>query len=449
MTLKPINRFARIIATCALLLGVNLLVACGAGETPERYDTALRADAIEYPQNENEETPVTSALDLAVLDSRGYFPGHDATVVRFADDHPIKVFAELNQVDLGGRSVYPARVRNHDHAWLPLEPVFEASGIEFRWDEGEGVLHISNPQHEIVIRPEVDGFRVNFSGMPHGVYDYWWEPDYDDPSWTNFIDHDVPRMVEQRSSGLYVHSGIFDWISRVTADTAMTNWPSIYQPWFALIYHDLHKIVILEQGSGFDSVLFSPYFQDKRFEARHHFDRADFPLDEMEIVLWDVNRFREAAFAVDSLDLEPYEIVFDSAEPFIISTKYEDYVMVPAVEMFEILGAISRVDGDSVHVALVEGGREHVLVDGEPLGLYTYFMNMRHEIAPMLVDGVMFISHVDIHRMYTEPSQDQLRVIVGLNRANSMLIFNLIRNDFYLVPNSRSPASPSPGTMYP
>jgi len=87
------------------------------------------------------------------------------------------------------------------------------------------------------------------------------------PEWHPPADPNVPVFIEARNSGMYVHSRFFDDIGRVQISTSPHSF-SIHLPWTALIYHDLHKVILAPHDSKVLGI------HDKASEMRHQFIMA-------------------------------------------------------------------------------------------------------------------------------------------------------------------------------
>lgn len=102
-------------------------------------------------------------------------------------------------------------------------------------------------------------------------------------------------------------------------------------------------------------------------------------------------------------------ISFHTGQPFFLLGKYDDYAMIPAVELFEILGFEVLWDSYLSDLTVTIRDAECIISAGVPL--YTeidWARGLAHEIPPMLVDDVLFISHMDLHRIFMDSGMGRI-----------------------------------------
>ena len=295
----------------------------------------------------------------------GYMPNHDVSIVRFAENYPISVYFDLGEVDMQGRMTHPVRVRNHDHVILPLEPIFDILEIEYKWCEEYNLLHVKGLVQDMVLRPGQAGFATDVLNL---------QP------WELNVNEDAPTLLNYKDSGFYIHSLLFTLMFVYDVSVSSPGGMGSFQPFIPLIYHDLNRVVLASSGR-----IIYPNFQNKRAAMVIQFNRADFPLDDYVNVV-----------------LNGSDIAFTTGSPFPITTRYYDYVMMPAVELLELLGVDTYLSEYSKGIKIIIDGYEYVISVNEPIfPPQTFDWNLRHihEIPPMLIDDILYISHTDISRM--------------------------------------------------
>jgi len=310
----------------------------------------------------------------------GYKPGHDVTVITFTGNYPISVYLEQEEINLLGRNAHAVRHRNHDIVLLPFEPVFDALEIIYLWDAENNLLTIKGLAQEIILEPDRTGLATNLHEDAHS-----------------------PVMLTKKDSGLYINSMLFDWIFR---EMYQFDFLVRYQPFIPLIYHDLHKVVLVTHDN-----IGHIHYQNKRAAMRHQFDRADTQLNEH----MDIAKMQSSVFGEFEL------LVFETSEPFIITMKYYDYVMLPAHEIFQLLNLDVTWDAYNSSAVVTIDGREYAISNN--LAIFSqedrdFHMGFLHEVTPQMVDDVLYISHSDLGRMLL------FSAMIFVNRQESRLYIN-------------------------
>ena len=301
---------------------------------------------------------------FAEMNQFGHEPLHDVTVVTFSGEHPISVYIELDAIDLGGREIYPARVGNHDHVLLPLEPVFDMAGILYVWDDSTNRLYLEGLAYDLILEPGQEGVYIPF--RPTGA--------------------DLPVLLERKASGLYIHSLIFDFMLKEVIFPEFPD-PALAYVLVPLIYHDLNKVVLVTH----ERTHYINY-ASKRAAMGFQFERVNYPLGD-EII------FDMGDFSLFDHQIVPIELL--TGRPFVVSSKYYDYIMIPVVEILELLDVYFIWDEADNSVVIPLAGQEHHIREGEPVFPVDrdWVMRFHHDIAPMLVEDTLFISHSDFRRI--------------------------------------------------
>ena len=328
-------------------------------------------DEVQFPLIE--ELVRQSGLDTDEMNLHGYFPRHDVTIVNFNESGFIKVYFEMDSVDLRGRYATPIRHINHDHVLIPLEPLFEALGINYSWNYNKNILRIYDMSQAITLQPGRVGFGVSaFSPDPWELYDV----------------SDTPVLLQHKSTGLYVHTLLFRAMFRVGVPLEFAGEliEHTYQPFHPLIYHDKNKVVIVSNDR-----IHYPNYRHKLFSMSAQFARADFPLESyVSVAIVQGTNFHEIT-----------EINFESVMPFIESTILYDYVMLPAYEIFTRLGMEMNFDVYGRTYVTVKD-RRYVVHESEaifPQDEVDWAFYFVHEVVPVQTDDTLFISHTDLKRM--------------------------------------------------
>ena len=330
----------------------------------------------------------------------GYEPLHDVTVVTFTGDVPIAVYLELEQLDLNNRSAHPVRIGNHDHVLLPLEPILDKMDISFIWDDESGLLHIEGLTINVILEPGRSGFALNVLDI--------------DPIWNYFTHFDSIVLLERKDTGLYAHSSLFTYLRVEYYHPDFPDFPIQNELVRPLIYHDLNKVVLVTHDRTH-----YPNYNNKYHAMRYQFNRADFPISYISSVF--VIRY--------SFDFSPPEetvLVFESGQPYLVTAKYRDYVMLPAIETFELLGIDIVFDAVSGDMSVNINGNEYIITANAPLfpqeymGWQTWQLGHIHEVTPIIVDDVLFISHSDLARILMFSG-----FMFHINRPDSQLEINI------------------------
>ncbi|MCL2388300.1 MAG: M56 family metallopeptidase, partial [Defluviitaleaceae bacterium] len=244
----------------------------------------------------------------------GYFPTHDASIVTFAENARISLYLEDTPIDLRGRNIYPepSFSGNFHTVYLPVEPVFDAIGLEYDWNEIRNIFRILGTANEhLTLRP-------------------------DSPSWgatqINFLpgSPNQPSLLLRKDSGFYLHSNAFNSILGEYPFSGYygETFYGIAQSWTPLIYHDLEKVILVTNAE-----IRNPHFERKHWLMVYQFMRAEHPILDT-ISVWINTHVGD-----DVLSMRPptEEVTLETGQPFVVTTRISDYVMLPLVEILELL----------------------------------------------------------------------------------------------------------------
>jgi len=342
-----------------------------------------------------------SARIFADINRFGYEPLHDLTVITFSETSPIVVYLELDEIELNGRKAHPIRMGNHDQVLLPVEPILDSIDISYVWDESTNLLHIEGLVYDLILEPGIAGLSPYQQDIPFRA-----------------IGADLPVLLESKASGLYMHSMLFSLMFVEIIHLDFPEWPTVEQPFIPLIYHDLYKVVLVthERRHYLN-------YQNKRIAMEYQFDRAAFPLEN------DISFVIRGGSAFD----DGVQTELTTRQPFTVFTKYYDFIMLPAVEVFELLGIDATWD-ESNSSAIVkiatwdDRDSEYHVRSGEPIFPTTdrdWAMAFHHDVVPMIVEDTLFISHSDLRRMLLLSG-----VSVYIDRYSSRLTISVWGSDW-------------------
>ncbi|MCL1882512.1 MAG: M56 family metallopeptidase [Defluviitaleaceae bacterium] len=373
-------------------------------------------------------TPIFDNFLMHKMEIYGYEPYHNVSIARFAPDAQISLYFERTPINLQGRNIYPVRIRNHDLVYLPLEPLFDFLDIEYVWYEDANSMRIMNMFNAVVLEANVYRNLPEVNLRSGEVSDTMVE---------------VPPTLITRDSGLYVKSDIFISLVKNLPLTWLDAY-SIQRLWTPLIYHDLEKVVLVSHEK-----IHFPHYNMKLWEMERQFRRADFPIiGEAPVMIITsqgyFSSFREYAD----------EVIFETGTPFFINTERFDYVMLPLHETLELLGLEFYLDGDTtVFMHEIQAG--DYTWRGQYLETATESEMMRfsftadvpvfltdeprlsfhlgNEIAPMIVDDVLFVSHSDLANILINVYRDHQFIGIHLHEQSAELQIRSI--SFSRVPN--------------
>lgn len=142
-------------------------------------------------------------LDKTVIHD---FTNHDITILRFTEGERISAFVDFTPVNLRGRNIYTISRCCHDAAFVPLEPLFDIAGVDFKWDKYNSILYIKDFDAKITISDLAGPRRfppAHILSVPVPYFDYF------NSEWV---------FIEERDSGLYVDAEWLSFLARQESD---------------------------------------------------------------------------------------------------------------------------------------------------------------------------------------------------------------------------------------
>ena len=325
--------------------------------TMEEWERYLIENVIPF-MNDQAET-------ASIVNAYGFEPQHDTSVVIFNENANINVFLNSESINLGERKLYAVRVGNHDEVMLPLEIIFSYADITYSYDEILDLLTIEGLSEETILKPGLQGYSLNVLASP----------------WDNQLEEANVIFLEKKEDGFYISSQA---ISRMVKEMYLPEFPdtpSRYTPLTPLIYHDLNKVDLITH-----EFMQYPNYTNKYVEMQHQFTRADFPLEKKIGVM-----FNDSSLGFDFIRLE-----YNEGEPYVISTKMNDYIMLPLKETCELLGLNFKWDIDTNNIIILTQNNEYAIAKG------MNFSGIENEVVIEDVNKILFISHTEIMGMLNE-----------------------------------------------
>lgn len=300
---------------------------------------------------------ITQSVDLT----------HDVSIVTFEKDTKIKLYFDSDILDLNGREIYPVKVGNHDEVMLPLEVVFKKANINYTWDKETQLLHID------------DSRLVNKLTLKQGYSNYF---SLNDEA-VEQEDNSMPPLLTLKKDGLYILSSVLNQLIGQETLPELPDFEYDYNFLVPLIYHDLNKVVLISKETFNDQI-----YQQKYSSMIAQFTRADSPLQVPLKVM--VNK--------DISSFEYKELKYEEGSVFIVRTKSEDYIMLPLQETCSPLGVNLTIKDDKY---ILKTPSETYQIQAN-VPLFNEDINnivSKHEIMPLKIEDVLYISHVDLMRI--------------------------------------------------
>ena len=335
----------------------NLPEAMSLYPTMEEWEKYLMENVIPFMDDQ--------AQTISAVNSYGFEPLHDTSVVVFNENANINLFLNLELIDMGERKPYAMRVGNHDEVMLPLEIIFNCADIVYSYDEILDLLTIEGLSEEIILKPGLQGYSLNVLISP----------------WDNDLEEANIIFLEKNEDGFYINSQAISRMIKEMYLPAFPDTPSRYTPLTPLIYHDLSKVVLATHE-------FSQYpnYTKKYSEMQLQFTRADFPLEKSIEVM-----FNDSSAGFEFINFE-----YEEGEPYVISTKMDDYIMLPLKETCELLGLDFKWDIETNSIVIITGNNEYDVSKG------MNFYGVENEAVIQDINGILYISHAEIMSILNE-----------------------------------------------
>lgn len=274
-------------------------------------------------------------------------PDYNPAVVVFPENADISVFIDNKPLDFGEFKPYAIRIRNHDEVMFPAEGLLEALGLEYEWEPEEGVLSVTT-----------NGFYEGANPIIHTL-----GMDYYAVDGTEFPDFD--QCFDIIDGCPYISFGIIRTAAVV-----------LYYP---VIYHDLGKVVFVTRE------MLSNSRTKALAEMGRQFERADYPLTDVITVM-----------------INDAEVLYKDAQPFVIKTALDDFIMLPLLETLEYMGIMYTWDDDANEAVIQTENGEYTVREGQPL-MQSDGTSLSGEVGtpPVVIDGVMFVNHTYVSMHYS------------------------------------------------